>query len=136
VTVEEARAQRITALDKANKVRLAKAELKRKIGADPTGDMLASVFEGSHGDAGAAFRVLEALKCGRRVGDAKAKRMLRAAGVFAGGTGADSRVGDLTERQAAVLATTVRDYMGDPIRARQREEARRRRQGALARAIV
>lgn len=119
--------QRDRALATANRVRIRKAELKREIAADPTAGKLCDVIEGKHGAAGAALRVLEALTAMHRIGPTKARRIITASGA---GLTFDARIGTLTDRQRAVLSTTVQLYVHDPQRVRDREQARRRRAAA------
>lgn len=127
MTVEEARAQRDAALEEANRIRVGKAKLKRAIGSDESGETLATVFEGSHGRAGDAMRVLEALMSAPRVGRSKARRIILLSGAFVGASDPSARrVDELSDRQAAALAAHVRAYFADPRRIRERDATRER----------
>lgn len=99
VTLDHSLAQRLEALEKANRTRSARAELKRDLRAGRR--MVVDVIADPPGCA-ASMTVLDALLAAPKVGRVKAARMLRVAGV------SPSRpLGALSVRQRAALVALL-----------------------------
>lgn len=84
--------QRMSALQQADKIRLARAEVRRKLRAG------GPLSEALHAECCQTARVWDLLVCRRRVGKVKAVAILNRAGVSP-----NRLVKDLTDRQRAVL---------------------------------
>ena len=98
-TLEDGRAQHLRALEHANRVRLARAEMKRQIAA---GDLAAAeVILGCPWEA-ESMSISDVLMSQKRWGRARCRRLLMALGIPE-----NKRVGTLTERQRALLASTL-----------------------------
>jgi hypothetical protein len=99
VTLEAGQAQHLRALEHANRVRLARAEMKRQIAA---GDLpAAEVILGCPWEA-ESMSISDVLMSQKRWGRARCRRLLMAIGIPE-----NKRVGTLTERQRAILAATL-----------------------------
>ena len=99
VTLDDGQAQHLRALEHANRVRLARAEMKRQIAA---GDMpAAEVILGCPWEA-ESMSISDVLMSQKRWGRARCRRLLMAIGIPE-----NKRVGTLTERQRVILAATL-----------------------------
>lgn len=98
-TMDSARPQHMQALQRANKVRLARAELKRKIGQGTTS--VAEVILTCPWEA-ASMTIAELLTSQRRWGTTRCSRFLADIGLPETKT-----VGSMTERQRSLLAAMV-----------------------------
>jgi hypothetical protein len=87
--------QHLRALEHANRIRLARAELKRKIGA---GQVSAAEVVASPPRAVESMSISELLMSQRRWGRARCRRLLLSLGVPE-----NKRIGTLTERQRVAL---------------------------------
>jgi hypothetical protein len=93
------RAQHLQALEHANRVRLARAEMKRRIAA---GDLSAAeVIESCPWEA-ESMSISDVLMSQRRWGRARCRRLLMAISIPE-----NKRVGTLTERQRAIIVATL-----------------------------
>ncbi len=99
VTLDAGRAQHLRALEHANRVRLARAEMKRRIAA---GDLSAvEVVESCPWEA-ESMSISDVLMSQKRWGRARCRRLLLSLGIPE-----NKRLGTLTERQRAILAATL-----------------------------
>jgi hypothetical protein len=92
--------QRLKALEQANQVRLARAELKRRI---IDGDVQAAEVILSCPDAAQRWTVSELLMAQRRWGATRCRKFLERNGISE-----IKAIGSLTERQRQMLATQLR----------------------------
>ena len=92
--------QRLRALEQANQVRLARAELKRRIG---EGDVSAAEVILSCPDAAQRWTVSELLMAQRRWGATRCRKFLERNGISE-----IKPIGSLTERQRLMLATQLK----------------------------
>jgi hypothetical protein len=99
VTLEADRAQHLRALEHANRVRLARAEMKRQIAA---GDLPAAEVILSCPWEAESMSISDVLMSQKRWGRARCRRLLMAIAIPE-----NKRVGTLTERQRAILAATL-----------------------------
>jgi hypothetical protein len=111
--------QHLRALERANRVRLARAELKRQIAAE---EISASQVILDCPWEAASMSISDLLMCQRRWGRARCRRLLVSLGVPE-----NKQIGTLTQRQrgalAAVLSTKVRGTADAMASARPRHEA-------------
>jgi hypothetical protein len=98
-TLGAGQAQHLRALEHANRVRLARAEMKRQIAA---GDLPAAEVILSCPWEAESMSISDVLMSQRRWGRARCRRLLIAIGIPE-----NKRVGTLTERQRAILAATL-----------------------------
>lgn len=102
-TMDAGQAQHLRALEHANKVRLARAELKRRIAA---GDLSAAdVVQNCPWEA-ESMSISDVLICQKRWGRARCRRLLMAIGIPE-----NKCVGTLTDRQRAVVAAVLEGRM-------------------------
>jgi len=99
VTLDHGQAQHLRALEHANRVRLARAEMKRQIAA---GDLPAAEVILSCPWEAESMSISDVLMSQRRWGRARCRRLLMAIGIPE-----NKRVGTLTERQRAILASML-----------------------------
>jgi len=99
VTLDAGQAQHLQALEHANRVRLARAEMKRQIAA---GDLPAAEVILSCPWEAESMSISDVLMSQKRWGRARCRRLLTALGVPE-----NKRVGTLTERQRAILASML-----------------------------
>jgi hypothetical protein len=98
-TLDAGQAQHLQALEHANRVRLARAEMKRQIAA---GDLpAAEVILGCPWEA-ESMSISDVLMSQKRWGRARCRRLLMSVGMPE-----NKRVGTLTERQRAILASIL-----------------------------
>jgi hypothetical protein len=95
-----AASQQLQALERANQVRLARAELKRRVAGRDTS--AATVIEECPWEA-ASMKISELLMSQRRWGTARCRRLLLSIGVPE-----NKEIGTLTDRQRRVLAAVLR----------------------------
>jgi hypothetical protein len=95
-----AASQQLQALERANQVRLARAELKRRVAGRDTS--AATVIEECPWEA-ASMKISELLMSQRRWGTARCRRLLLSIGVPE-----NKQIGTLTDRQRRVLAAVLR----------------------------
>jgi hypothetical protein len=95
-----AASQQLRALERANQVRLARAELKRRVAGRETS--AATVIEECPWEA-ASMKISELLMSQRRWGTARCRRLLLSIGVPE-----NKEIGTLTDRQRRVLAAVLR----------------------------
>ena len=95
-----AASQQLQALERANQVRLARAELKRQVAAREVS--AAAVIEECPWEA-ASMKISELLMSQRRWGTARCRRLLLSIGVPE-----NKEIGTLTDRQRRVLAAVLR----------------------------
>ena len=105
VVGSDAGQQRFRALNRANRVRLARAELKRRIGA---GALTAAEVIRECPWQAQNMSVNDVLKSQRRWGAARCRRLLMSVGIPE-----DKTVGTLTERQRAALVGMLGGTPGD-----------------------
>ena len=96
----DAASQQLQALERANQVRLARAELKRRVASREIS--AAAVIEECPWEA-ASMKISELLMSQRRWGTARCRRLLMSIGVPE-----NKELGTLTERQRRVLAAVLR----------------------------
>lgn len=102
-TMDAGQAQHLRALEHANKVRLARAELKRRIAA---GDLSAAdVIQDCPWEA-ESMSISDVLISQKRWGRARCRRMLMAIGIPE-----NKHVGTLTDRQRAIVAAMLEGRM-------------------------
>lgn len=118
-TMDAGQAQHLRALEHANKVRLARAELKRRIAA---GDLSAAdVIQDCPWEA-ESMSISDVLISQKRWGRARCRRLLMAIGIPE-----NKRVGTLTDRQRMIVAAVLEGRMQpEHYLDRERREARRR----------
>jgi hypothetical protein len=92
-------AQHLQALEHANRVRLARAEMKRRIAA---GDLQAAEVILSCPWEAESMSISDVLMSQKRWGRARCRRLLMSISIPE-----NKRVGTLTERQRAIVATTL-----------------------------
>mgnify|MGYP003575844878 CR=1 FL=1 len=98
-TLSAGQAQHLQALEHANRVRLARAEMKRRIAA---GDLSAAeVILGCPWEA-ESMSISDVLMSQKRWGRARCRRLLTSISIPE-----NKRVGTLTERQRAIVASTL-----------------------------
>jgi hypothetical protein len=98
-TMDAGRAQHLRALEHANRVRLARAEMKRRIAA---GDLSAAEVILSCPWEAESMSISDVLMSQKRWGRARCRRLLTSIGILE-----NKRVGTLTERQRAMVAATL-----------------------------
>lgn len=91
--------QHLRALERANRVRLARADLKRRIGA---GDVIVADVVATPPWQVESMTISELLMSQRRWGRARCRRLLLSLGVAE-----NKKIGTLTERQRRALAATL-----------------------------
>jgi hypothetical protein len=99
VTLGGSQAQHLQALEHANRVRLARAEMKRRIAA---GDLAAAEVVESCPWEAESMSISDVLMSQRRWGRARCRRLLTSIGIPE-----NKRLGTLTERQRAILAAML-----------------------------
>ena len=92
--------QPLEALERANEVRVARAELKRKIA---TGETSVSEIVGDPPSHAASMSIADLLMSQKWWGRTRARRLLLSSGV-----GEETEIGDLTERQRAAMTARLR----------------------------
>ena len=104
----DAASQQLRALERANRVRLARANLKRRVAARELS--AAAVIEECPWEA-ASMKISELLMSQRRWGTARCRRLLLSIGVPE-----NKEIGTLTDRQRRVLAAVLRSdaHEADP----------------------
>lgn len=110
----DAGSQQLRALERANRVRLARAELKRRVAAREI--TAAGVIEECPWQA-ASMKISELLMSQRRWGTARCRRLLLSMGVPE-----NKEIGTLTERQRRLLAAVLRAGTPEAARALTEEE--------------
>jgi hypothetical protein len=98
-TLDAGQAQHLRALEHANRVRLARAEMKRQIAA---GDLSAAEVILSCPWEAESMSISDVLMSQKRWGRARCRRLLMSIGMPE-----NKRVGTLTERQRAILASIL-----------------------------
>lgn len=98
-TLDAGRAQHLRALEHANRVRLARAEMKRRIAG---GDLSAAEVIRSCPWEAESMSVSDVLMSQKRWGRARCRRLLTSVGIPE-----NKRVGTLTARQSAMLAEAL-----------------------------
>jgi hypothetical protein len=99
VTLDAGQAQHLRALEHANRVRLARADMKRRIA---SGELPAAEVILSCPWEAESMSISDVLMSQKRWGRARCRRLLTAIGVPE-----NKRVGTLTERQRAIVAATL-----------------------------
>ena len=99
VTLDAGQAQHLRALEHANRVRLARADMKRRIAA---GELPAAEVILSCPWEAESMSISDVLMSQKRWGRARCRRLLSAIGVPE-----NKRVGTLTERQRAIVAAML-----------------------------
>lgn len=97
--------QHLRALEHANRIRLARAELKRRIGA---GDISAAEVVAQPPSEVESMSISELLMSQRRWGHTRSRRLLLSLGVPE-----NKRIGTLTERQRSVLSMLLSSGRGE-----------------------
>ena len=117
VASADAGQQHLRALERANRVRLARAELKRQIASE---EISASQVITDCPWEAASMSISDLLMCQRRWGRTRCRRVLTALGVPE-----NKQIGTLTERQRSALARELSTSSGDGAAApaRSRHEA-------------
>jgi hypothetical protein len=108
--------QHLKALERANRVRLARARLKRQVAAGERS--VAEVIMASPWEAD-SMDISELLMSQRRWGRTRCRRVLLSLGLPE-----NKQIGTMTERQRTALAVTLTAKMGAPRPERPREESR------------
>ena len=98
--------QQLQALERANRVRRARAELKRRVAAQEV--TVAEVIERAPWEA-ASMSIGDLLMSQRRWGTARCRRLLNAVGLSE-----NKEIGTLTERQRRLLSEVLRDGRTPP----------------------
>ncbi len=106
--------QRLKALEQANQVRLARAELKRRI---TDGDVSAAEVILSCPDGAQRWTVSELLRAQRRWGATRCRKFLERNGISE-----IKSIGSLTERQRQLLATQLQTATAVPVAAQMASE--------------
>jgi hypothetical protein len=109
--------QHLKALERANRVRLARAALKRKVAAGERS--AAEVIMASPWEA-ESMSISELLMSQRRWGRTRCRRVLLSLGLPE-----NKQIGTMTERQRAALAAMLSAKMGAPRAERQQQESSR-----------
>jgi hypothetical protein len=117
----DAAPQHLRALEQANRVRLARADLKRRVAIQAT--TVADVVLDCPWEA-ESMELSDLLMSQRRWGRARCRRVLLSLGLPE-----NKQIGTLTERQRRALATTLKDRVAD---SRPRVESRFSRDEMLA----
>jgi len=99
VTFDAGRAQHLQALEHANRVRLARAEMKRRIAA---GDLPAAEVVQSCPWEAESMSISDVLMSQKRWGRARCRRLLTSIGIPE-----NKRLGTMTERQRAILSAML-----------------------------
>lgn len=124
-TMDAGQAQHLRALEHANKVRLARAEMKRRIAA---GDLSAVEVILECPWEAQSMSISDVLMSQRRWGRARCRRLLASIGILE-----NKRVGTLTDRQRRVVARTLEGAAGpDDLFERARGRSAMRRPRALS----
>lgn len=105
-TLDAGQAQHLRALEHANRVRLARAEMKRQIAA---GDLAAAEVILSCPWEAESMSISDVLMSQKRWGRARCRRLLTAIGIPE-----NKRVGTLTDRQRAILVSMLEGNGGSP----------------------
>lgn len=102
-------AQSLEALAKANEVRLRRADMRRKIQNLPpaTGREIVTTIIRWPGDLWRTATVDRVLQLPHRTGPSFSRKMRRSKGLT---IGEKTRIGDLTDRQRAVLVAAIYEY--------------------------
>jgi hypothetical protein len=108
--------QHLKALERANRVRLARARLKRQVAAGERN--VAEVIMASPWEAD-SMDISELLMSQRRWGRTRCRRVLLSLGLPE-----NKQIGTMTERQRTALAVALTTKMGPPRPERPREESR------------
>ena len=108
--------QHLKALERANRVRLARAALKRKVAAGESS--AAEVIMASPWEA-ESMSISELLMSQRRWGRTRCRRVLLSLGLPE-----NKQIGTMTERQRAALAAMLSAKLGAPRVERQQQESR------------
>ncbi len=111
----DAEPQHLRALERANRVRLARADLKRKVAA---GDLTAAEVILSSPWQADSMAISELLMSQRRWGRTRCRRLLTALGVPE-----NKRIGTLTQRQRIALAAMLTARAAMPVEGSQRSPA-------------
>jgi hypothetical protein len=115
VATPDAAPQHLRALERANRVRLARADLKRKVAA---GDLTAADVILSSPWQAESMSVSELLMSQRRWGRTRCRRLLTSLGVSE-----NKRIGTLTQRQRIALAAMLTAKAAMPVEGSERSPA-------------